>query len=70
MFIFELFSYSQKQRKQTLHSGLFDPEMLFPEAGKMDFITFWEQLLEIELPLPKADSSFWDQEKISGSPEF
>ena len=61
MFIFELFSYSQKQAKETLHSGFIDPEMIFPEAEKMDFITFWEQLPGIEFRLYASEITFWAQ---------
>ena len=47
MFISELFFVFSETEKTDFAHRLFDPEMLFPEAGKMDFITFWEQLLGI-----------------------
>ena len=70
MFIFELFSYSQKQKKETLHSKLFDPEILLPEAGKMDFITFWELLPGIDLVLLQSVYPFWEQKNISKIKKF
>ena len=47
------FVFSETEKTDFAH-GLFDPEMLFPEAGKMDSITFWEQLLRIEFYLLQA----------------